>query len=394
MSTTGHPSAFETPHRRALDQPIRPTRAEISIGALQNNLRVARRAAEGASVLAVVKANAYGHGAVQVARVLEAEGVALLGVALVEEGIELRRAGVRAPILVMGGSLEGGYALCVAHQLTPTVFRAEHLEAFSREAVRAGATLNVHVKMDTGMSRLGVLPGELPDFLALLRSTPGLAMEGFYSQLASADVEGASITQLQLALFREGLARVRAAGFAPRFRHLANTAGTLSIPALHQAAEINLVRPGLMLYGLVTSPWLPGQPELQRVMRWKTGIIHLKTVPPGTPVSYGGTWTATRPTRLATLPIGYADGYQRQFSSRAHVLIRGRRAPIVGRVTMDLCLADVTAIPDAAVHDEVVLLGPQGREEITAEELADLGETVHYEVLCGVGARVPRVLVP
>jgi alanine racemase len=383
---------YELPRRRALDHLVRPTRAEVSEGALRWNLKAAKKAFAPAEVLAVVKANAYGHGAVQVARVLEDEGVAMLAVALVEEGIELRNAGVRAPILVMGGSYEGGYGLLVEHRLTPTVFRPEHLQGL-REAAK-GTKVPVHLKLDSGMGRIGALPEELPGLLQALRAAPELLLEGFLSQLANADIADSDLTARQLTRFHQGLERVRDAGFAPKWRHLANSAGALTQPSARDGASVNLVRPGLFLYGLATAPWLEGRVKLQRVMTWKTGITHLKQVEAGTPVSYGSTWVAMKKSVLATLPVGYADGYSRTFSNRAMALVRGRRVPVVGRVTMDMCVLDVTGVPNVAVGDEVVLLGGQGKERVDAEELATLMDSIHYEVLCGVGARVPRLLVP
>jgi alanine racemase len=385
---------FEIPRRRALDNLIRPTRAEVSAPALRHNLRVARKLAAPAEVMAVVKANAYGHGAVQVARVLEDEGVAMLGVALVEEGVELRSGGVKAPILVMGGSYEGGYGLMVEHRLTPTLFRREHIEGLIAAAQRSGQPATAHLKLDTGMSRLGVQREELPEFLTLLRGARGsIELEGFLSHFANADVQGDALTGKQNLNFREGLSRVRDAGFNPRFRHLSNSAGLLAQGALNDGLDINLVRPGLLLYGLVPDAWLGGDVALQRVVAWKTGVMHLKQIEPGTAVSYGGTWVAKRRSLIATLPIGYADGFSRVYSGKASVLVHGQRAPVVGRVTMDMCMIDVTDIAGVKVNDEVVILGGQGGQRIDAEELAELAQTLHYEVLCSLGARVPRLLV-
>lgn len=385
---------FELPRRRALDHLLRPTRVEISERALRENLRTVRTVVGHTQVLAVVKANAYGHGAVQVARVLEDEGVDHLAVALIEEGLELRNAGVRAPILVMGGSYEGGYELLVSHRLTPTLFRREHVERLAEAASRLGVRAPVHLKLDTGMSRLGVQPEELGTFLELLkRHAKDLEVEGFLSHFASADVQGAPVTQLQMKRFHDGLARVREAGFEPRWRHVANTAGVLAVPEAGHGVDVNLVRPGILLYGVAPEAWLHGRVPLSPVMAWKTGVIHLKTVEQGTAVSYGGSWVAQRPSLLATLPVGYADGWGRMYSNRAQVLVRGRRVPIVGRVTMDMSLCDVTDVPGVEVGDEVVLLGSQGSERISAEELARQADTIPYEVLCSIGARVPRVLV-
>lgn len=384
------PTPFEpTPRRRALDHLIRPTRAEVDLSALAHNLSVARRIAEGTAVLAVVKANAYGHGAPLVARALEAAGVDMLAVALVEEGMELRAAGVRAPVLVLGGAYEnGGYEALLEHDLIPVVFREDHLTALARLAGRG--KVRVHLKVDTGMSRIGVMPAGLGALLETVRKLPQIEIDGVLTHLANADVDGDPLTKAQFAGFARALEQVREAGFSPRWRHVSNSAAVLSRAGGPGEPLFNLVRPGLAVYGYAPAAHLV-RAELRPVLSWKTAISHLKTVPAGTAVSYGGIWTAPRETRLATLPVGYADGYDRVFSSRAHVLVRGRRAPIVGRVCMDMCLADVTDVPGAALNDEVVLLGAQGEERVDAVELAKLADTIPYEILCGIGARVPRV---
>jgi alanine racemase len=375
------------PRRRALDHLIRPTRAEIDLRALASNLEVARRIAAPAQVMAVIKANAYGHGAVLIARALQEAGVDLLAVALVEEGIELRNAGITVPIVVMGGSYEGGYAELVEHRLTPVVFRLEHLEQLSRIAAELDTRVAVHLKVDTGMARLGVQLDELDSFLASARRFGRIEIDGFASHFATADSPSAPLTLEQVRRTERALAQVRAHGHSPRFRHVSNTAGVLTVPDAHQGL-FNLVRPGLMLFGL--SP-VGERADLAPVLSWKTGVIHVKKVPKGTPVSYGSTWVAERESVIATLPVGYADGYDRAYSSRAEVLVRGQRAKIAGRVCMDMVMIDVTDIAGVQVGDEVVLLGAQGGARIGCEELARLSETIPYEILCGIGARVPRV---
>jgi len=380
------------PRRRALDLLIRPTRAEVDLAALRRNVAAIKALAPRAEILAVVKANAYGHGAAVIARALDSEPVKMLGVALIEEGIELRNAGVRAPILVLGGSYEGGYDLLVAHGLTPTVFRPEHLRGLSHAAKRAGVTVDVHLKIDSGMGRIGVLPQELDSFLDLLASFPEIQVDGLLSHFASADLENRDFTLGQLRCFKDVHARMRAKGLRPRWRHLSNSAGVIDLPEVRDGLELNMVRPGIMLYGLYPAAWLRTAAALEPVLAWKTAVIHLKRVPAGTPISYGSTWRASRDALIATLPIGYADGYSRLYSNRAQVLVRGRRAPVVGRVCMDMSMVDVTEVPGVCVGDEVVLLGSQGAERIAAEELAELAQTIHYEVICAVGARVPRVV--
>ncbi len=372
--------------------PIRPTRAEIDLGALTRNQATLRAAAPGVDVLAVVKADAYGHGAVHVSRALEAAGVRFLGVALVEEGLALREAGLQSDLLVLGGAYEGGWEAMVAQRMIPVVFRPEHLTALDAAGRARGTTARAHLKVDTGMGRLGVLPAEVPAFLEAARGCRHVTLEGLCSHFANADLADAALTALQISRFRTTLAQMRAAGFEPRWRHLSNSAGLLALPEARDGVELNLARPGLALYGLVPAPWLRPPRTLEAVLSWTTAVVHLKSVPAGTPISYGSTWTAPRPSRIATLPVGYADGWSRLLSNRGAVLVRGRRAPIVGRVCMDLCMVDVTDVPGAEVGDEVVLLGAQGGEVQDAHQLAALQGTIAYDVLCAIGARVPRVV--
>lgn len=372
---------------------IRPTRAELDLGALNRNLNTLRTAAPGVDVLAVVKADAYGHGAVPISRALEAAGVRFLGVALVEEGLALREAGLRSDILVLGGAYDGGWDAMLEHGMIPVVFRPEHLTALEAAARARKTTARAHMKVDTGMGRLGVLPADVPAFLEAARACRNVSLEGLCSHFANADLADAALTALQISRFRTALGQMRAAGFHPRWRHLSNSAGLLALPEARDGVEMNLARPGLGLYGLQPAPWLRPPRALEPVLSWKTAVVHLKSVPTGTPISYGSTWTAPRPSRIATLPVGYADGWSRLLSNRGTVLVRGHRAPVVGRVCMDLCMVDVTDIPGAEVGDEVVLIGRQGAEVQDAHQLAALQNTIAYDVLCAIGARVPRVAV-
>lgn len=378
--------------RRALDLLVRPTRAEVDLAALRDNVAQVRAVAPRADVLAVVKANAYGHGAVQVARALEGTDVRMLGVALVEEGVELRNAGIQKPILVLGGAYEGGYDLLVEYDLWPTVFRIDHLEQLAQAARRANRSVLAHVKVDTGMGRIGVLTKDFDAFLQRAQSFTEVTLDGLLSHFANADLADAELTRAQIERFRAALDQMRARGMNPSYRHLSNSAGVLDRPDVRDGLELNLVRPGIMLYGLSPAPWMQARATLRPILSWKTAITHLKQVPKGTPVSYGSTWVAPRDALIATLPVGYADGYNRQYSSKADVLVRGHRARIAGRVCMDMFMVDVTHVPGVQLGDEVVLIGEQGQERITAEELANIAGTIHYEVLCAVGARVPRVV--
>jgi alanine racemase len=273
--------------------------------------------------------------------------------------------------------------------MIPVVFRPEHLAGLAAAARGRRTTARAHLKVDTGMGRLGVQTSEVPAFLEAARAFPEVRLEGLCSHFANADLADAALTQQQILRFRTALAQMRAAGYEPRWRHLSNSAGRC--PEVRDGMELNLVRPGLGLYGLVPAPWLRPPRTLEPVLRWKTAVVHLKTVPTGTPVSYGSTWTAPRPSRIATLPVGYADGWSRLLSNRGSVLVGGRRAPVVGRVCMDLCMVDVTGVPEVVVGDEVVLLGTQGDQSQDAHALAQLQGTIAYDVLCAIGARVPRV---
>ncbi|MGQ0508461.1 MAG: alanine racemase [Myxococcaceae bacterium] len=371
---------------------VRPTRAEIDLDAVRHNLSQVRALAGKLEVMAVVKANAYGHGAARIAQTLEASGVHLFGVALVEEALELRAAGVKADILVLAGAYEGGYHLMVEQRLMPTIFREEHLTSYAAAAKAAGvASTKAHLKLDTGMGRIGVLPAQLPAFVEKLKQTPEVQIEGLLSHFANADLADPSLTLEQVKRFKAALALLRGEGIEPRFRHLANSAAVIKLPEVRDGIELNLVRPGLMLYGVAPTGRREAKVSLKPVMRWRTAITHLKQVPAGTPISYGGTWVTERESMIATLPVGYADGYIRKHSSRSQALVRGKRATIAGRVCMDMCMLDVTDVPEVTVGDEVVLMGAQGHDRITPEELAAWGETINYEVLCGIGARVPRV---
>jgi alanine racemase len=377
---------------------VRPTEAVVELAAITRNYALACEVG-GRPAIAVVKANAYGHGAIPVARALVQAGCPMLAVALVEEGIELREAGIAAPILVLGGAYGDRYDLLVSHRLTPLVFRAEQVAALGEAARQLGTSAAAHLKLDTGMGRIGVSPLELGAFMAAARAARAVRLEGICTHFASADLVPREVTERQVRLFEEASSALEAEGFPVRFRHLANSAGTIEFPATRQ----DLTRPGIMLYGLL--PFAAGDAlseaatavgaVLSPALTWKTAITHVKTVPAGTPISYGGRWSAQRTSRIATLPVGYADGYSRRLSGRpgfgmGEVLVRGRRAPIAGTVCMDMMMVDVTDIAGADVGDETVLIGEQGEQRISADELAARAGTISYEILCGISHRVPR----
>lgn len=365
---------------------MRPTRATIDLAALGHNLREVRKRVGTALVLGIVKADAYGHGALLIAPALERYGIDWLGVALTEEGIELREAGLRTPLLILDGAYGQAYDQLLAHRLTPVVFRLDHLDGLSAAAVRVGQPAQAHLKVDTGMGRLGVLLEEVADFAAAARAR-GVVLTGLCTHFANADLGDAEVTRKQMERFAAATARVRDAGHQPTLIHLSNSAAVIENTEAHGT----LVRPGLMLYGHVPAARLATAVDLRPVLRWTTEVLQVKQVPAGTKVSYGGRFVCTRESRLATLAVGYADGFRRDFSGRVEVLVRGQRAPVLGVITMDLCVADVTEVSGVAVGDEVVLLGGQGEETITLEELARHGDTIAYEVLCGISSRVPRV---
>ncbi len=378
---------------------IRPTRVEISASALRHNLELLRRQAAPAQLLPVVKADAYGHGLLPVASVLSQEGATHFGVTLMEEGLALRAGGFTQRILVMGGSYDGGWDELIRNGLTPALFREDQLISFARAARGQGVQPVAQVKVDTGLGRLGLQPQELAAFLDRARHL-GVALEGLFSHLAHGDGHPEPFSRQQWERFVQAHRQLQAAGFHPAMRHLSKSGSLLSLPEGHDGTLLNWVRPGLALYGLLPAPGNLDKLPLRPVMRWTTRIAHLKSVPTGTAISYGGDWKAARDSVIATLPVGYADGYSRLFSpppigppNAAYVLIGGRRAPIAGRVCMDFVMVDVTDHPKVALGDEVVLMGRQGEEALPAETLASWARTINYEVVCGVGVRVPRLLV-
>ncbi len=365
-----------------------PTFASVDLNALVHNLtQFRRRLAPTCDVMAVVKANAYGHGAVETTKALIRQGVTRVAVVSPEEGIILREAGIGIPIVVLGPLFHEQIPDLLAHQLTPVLSDLALLAPLAQAAASLGTPYPVHVKVDTGMGRLGLSLEDLGRLLAE-PSFPGLLhCEGVMTHLADTDGDATASTEQQLALFNEALDRIKRAGFRIPLVHAANSGGAVRFPQ----AQFSLVRPGIMLYGYHTLPGTVAVPELQPVLSLHSRVAQLKIIPAGRTVSYNGTFIARRPTRIAVLPIGYADGLSRRLSNVGQVLIRGRRAPIVGLVCMDMVMVDVTSIPEVSVGDDVVLIGSQGRARITAADVATWAGTIPYEVLCGIGLRVPRL---
>ncbi len=362
---------------------LRPTWAEIDLRAFDRNVEaLAARLPSGTKLIAMLKADGYGHGAVALARRCQPDRVAMIGVALLEEALELRRAGIALPILVLGSLDERQVRIALEHDITLGVPGPEELEAVA--AVARERDVAIHLKLDSGMGRMGVVESELPRALELIRSAPRLRVEALYTHFANAGDAGDPFTGAQLARFDALVETLREAGLPAPRHHAANSAATFRgiVPG-------DFARVGIARYG--AEPLDTHSPRLEPVLRWRTAIARLKELPPGHAIGYGTTFHTTRPSRIATLPVGYADGYRRGLSNRGEVLVRGKRAPIAGRVSMDLVTIDVTDIVDAAVGDEVVLLGRQGDEEIPAEEIAAKLGTISYEVFCGISKRVPRV---
>jgi alanine racemase len=366
----------------------RPTRAEIDLSALASNLRAVRSVAGSSRVFVVVKADAYGHGLVQVARRLERERVDGLCVALAEEGLALRACGVTAQILVLNGVYGEAHERVLAAHLTPVVYSLEQSQAFARASRELGnRPVSVHLKIDTGMARLGVQLDELAPLLDAIESLP-VRIDGVMTHLSSADSDVAE-THAQLARFDGAVAALRARGHRPRFVHAANSAATY----MHEASRYDLVRTGLVMYGIAPPGAPPGADDtgLTPVMSVRTELIALRDLPAGAPVGYDQTFRTARPSRIATVPMGYGDGLMRSASNRGQMLVRGQRCPIVGRVSMDLTTLDVTDMPEVAVGDDVVLFGQQGEARLSAVELAEASGTIAYEVLTSISPRVPRI---
>ncbi|MGH7217148.1 MAG: alanine racemase [Nitrospiraceae bacterium] len=365
-----------------------PTYATINLAALAHNLScITRYLPPGCEVMAVVKANAYGHGAVETARALFHKGIERFAVASLDEGIALRQAGISASIVVLGALFEEQASDLVAHRLTPVVSDGRILPALAKAARSHPAPYPIHLKVETGMGRLGFSPDELFSLLdnPLVRSP--LQVEGMMTHLPDADGKDSSFTERQLGAFRAMVEQIRQRGITLPLVHAANSAAIVRYPDAH----FSLVRPGIMLYGYHTLPATVPAPDLKPVLSLHTTIAQLRTIPQGGTVSYNGTFVATRPTRIAVLPIGYADGYSRQLSHRGSVLIQGRRASVVGLVCMDMIMVDVTDFAQLHVGDTVTLIGQQGGESIWADEVAGWIGTISYEVLCGIGSRVPRL---
>lgn len=362
------------------------TWAEVDLSAVQNNFRQLKKiAGPSVGILSVVKAQAYGHGAVEVAKVLEGEGSEFFGVADLDEAIELRRAGIRKPILVFENILPANAKFIADYNLTATVCTlglAQKLN--SVDSVKK--PIKIHVKVDTGMGRLGVWYEEAAEFIAKISRLKNLRVEGIYTHFANSDYDR-EFTRKQIAALQKVFFQLKTKGISIRYVHANNSTGVV----FYRKNDFNLVRPGLMLYGMCGAPFLKSKVKLKPALSVKSRILFLKKVERGRSISYGRTFTAPKKMKVATLPIGYNDGYFRIFSNNAFVLVGGKRCPVVGRVTMDQTMVDVSKVKSVKIGDEAVLLGRQKDEFISAEELAARAGTINYEITCSLGNRLPRV---
>jgi len=364
------------------------TWAEVNLSHIIHNYEQIKRATgPGVKVLAAVKANAYGHGAVPVSRALAEAGVDMLGIAALSEAIELREAGLRLPMLLFGCVLPDGIGEALEHAVSLTVCDTDLADDVSEAARRLGRAASVHVKIDTGMGRIGVRHDEALELIRHVSALEAVSLDGIWTHFPAADETDVSFAHEQLALFGAVVEAMEADGIPVPLRHAANSGAIAQIPEAH----LDMVRPGLALYGYHPTADRVLPLDLRPGMTLKTRISFVKKLPTGASVSYGRTFVTRRPTRAATLPVGYADGFNRLRSNEGEVLVRGRRAPIIGRICMDQCVVDVTDVPEAQLGDEVVLYGTQGAETISVESVAKALGTIPNEVVCAVGARVPRV---
>lgn len=364
------------------------TYVRIDLDRIAANFDAVREKA-GVPVMAVVKADAYGHGAVQVARLLEGR-CAFFGVSSILEALELRQAGLKTPILILGHTPVAAFPEAIRADIRPAIFHYADAVALSQAAVRLGKTAPFHFAVDTGMSRIGFqATAEAADVCAQIARLPGLLAEGLFSHFATADCADLARAEAQAARFDAFDAMLRARGVQVKLRHLDNSAGVMNF-----SRHYEMVRSGIVTYGMYPSDEVaPEKLPIRPALEWLSRVTHVKLLPPGREISYGGTFVTTRPTMVATVPVGYADGYRRSLSGRFYVLIRGKRAPILGRVCMDQMMVDVTDIPGVKLEDPVVLVGRDGDETITMEQIAAAAGSFQYEFVCGISRRVPRLYV-
>ncbi len=372
---------------------IRPTWAEINLDDLRHNLLEIRRITfANAKLCAIVKADGYGHGAVEVAQTALSCGAHYLGVAFLDEAVELREKGIKAPILILGFTPENQFDTIIEQDITQTVYSLKSAILLSEKALKRKKKAKVHIKLDTGMSRIGFQTdsSSISDVRKLFQ-LEGLKVEGIFTHFARADEKDRTVTEEQFRIFTEAVNSIESKDYKIPIKHIANSAGIIEYPKTH----LDMVRPGIILYGMYPSDEITrSKIHLKPILSLKTRVAHVKSLPKGKAISYGGTYITERHTIIATLPVGYADGYSRMLSSRAQVLINGQKAPVVGRICMDQCMVDVTDIKgDVKPKDEVTLIGADGSEKIKAEDIAKIIGTINYEITCSISKRVPRVYI-
>ncbi len=369
---------------------VRPTWMEVNLDTIAHNMRQIRRITHPqAEILAVVKANAYGHGAIDMSRVVLQNGADRLGVATTAEGIALREAGIKVPILILGLISIEQIPEVVDYNLTQTVCTWECAKKLSQYAVFRNKMAKIHVKIDTGMGRIGLLPEEALDFIRRVIKLPKVEVEGLFTHFPSADEIDKTYTFRQIEQFQKVIRQLEKEDIFIPVQHAANSAGVIDMPEAH----FTMVRPGMIMYGLYPSEHVNHTIGLRPALSLKSRVIYLKQVPAGSYISYGRIYKTERPSVIGTLPIGYADGWSRLLSGKGEVIIHGQKVPIVGRISMDQCMIDVTDVPGVKLYDEVVLIGQQGNCEITVDEVAEKMGTINYEVICIITNRVPRVYV-
>ncbi len=362
------------------------TRVKIDLDIIERNFDAVREKA-GVPVMAIIKADAYGHGAIQVARTLERK-CAFFGVSSIHEALELREAGLQTPILILGHTPTSAFPIAIKLGIRPTIYSREGAQAFSHAACEAGKIAPFHFAVDTGMSRIGFQVTEADaDICAEAAALPNVQAEGIFSHFATADCTDLTRSRAQAKLFDAFIDMLEARGVHIPIRHLDNSAGLMNFPHHYE-----MVRSGIVTYGMYPSNEVsPALLALTPALQWLSRVTHVKTLPVGREISYGGTCITTRPTTVATIPVGYADGYRRSLSGKFYVLIHGKRAPILGRICMDQMMVDVTDIPDVRTGDNVVLVGHDGEECITMEQIATAADSFNYEFVCGISRRVPRL---
>lgn len=366
----------------------RPVRLEIDLDNLANNIKEIRRfVGEETLIMAIVKANAYGHGAVTCGKVFLENGADRLGVSVLSEGIELREAGITAPILLLNYTPPTQYRELLEYDLTPTIYKYEDAKFLSQEALKLNKNAKIHIKIDTGMHRIGLLPQEAIGEIEKIVALPNIEVEGIYTHFSTADEEDKSQTKMQYNNFKWVLNKLEELGIQIPIKHVSNSATILDLPEY----KLDMVRPGIILYGLYPSDFVNKDLlNLKPAMTFKTYISHIKTLEEGEGVSYGRKFITTRRSKIATLPLGYADGFSRLLSGRARVLVKGKRVPVVGNICMDQLMIDVTDVEDIDLDAEVILFG-YGHNHPRVEELAEELGTINYEILCMVSKRVPRI---